>query len=246
MNLTGNTVFITGGTSGIGTAFAESFLKEGSVVIICGRRGKRLEELKERHPGIITYQCDVADAEQRKEVAKWVMRNCPDTNILINNAGIQLPTNLTDEIDLDKVRLEIETNLTAPIHLASLFAKHLANNRNSTIVNITSGLAFVPIAFMPVYCATKAAMHSITLSMRHQYMTMGIKVFEIAPPSTDTELGHERRADKSQTHGGMPVSSFIAEAMDALQNDIYEAPIAQAKGMREKGEALFPILNGAG
>jgi uncharacterized oxidoreductase len=75
---------------------------------------------------------------------------------------------------------------------------------------------------------------------------MGIKVFEIAPPSTDTELGHERRADKSQTHGGMPVSSFIAEAMDALQNDIYEAPIAQAKGMREKGEALFPILNGAG
>jgi uncharacterized oxidoreductase len=137
----------------------------------------------------------------------------------------------------------VETNFIAPVQLASLFASYFISKKEGTIINISSGLAFVPIAFMPVYCATKAAIHSFTLSLRHQLKETPVKVFEIIPPSVDTELGHERRADKSQSHGGMPVSEFIKEAMQALREDILEAPVAQAKGLRAKREELFEIIN---
>ncbi|HTB30884.1 MAG TPA: SDR family NAD(P)-dependent oxidoreductase, partial [Bacteroidia bacterium] len=142
-----------------------------------------------------------------------------------------------------KIREEVETNLIAPIHLGSLFAKHLATKPESAIINISSGLAFVPISFMPVYCATKAAIHSLTLSLRHQLKETSIKVFEIIPPSTDTELGHQRRTDKSQTHGGMPLHEFLTEAMEAIKNDLLEAPIGQSKGLRAKREEMFHIMN---
>ena len=101
----------------------------------------------------------------------------------------------------------------------------------------------MPIAFMPIYCATKAAIHSITMSLRHQFKNTTVKVFEIIPPSVDSELGHERRKDKNKTHGGMPVKDFIVEAMEEIENDIYEAAISEAKNFREKGEALFNSIN---
>ncbi len=164
-------------------------------------------------------------------------------NVLINNAGIQLVTDLTKPVDIDLVRMEMETNFIAPVHLASLFAEHLKTARDPAIINISSGLAFVPIAFMPVYCATKAAIHSLTLSLRHQLKNTPVKVFEIAPPSVDTELGHQRREDKTQTHGGIPIQEFLTEAMDALKNDILEAPIGQSKGLRAKREDLFGAMN---
>jgi len=116
--------------------------------------------------------------------------------------------------------------------------------RVSSIINISSGLAFVPIAFMPVYCATKAAIHSLTLSLRHQLRNTSLKVFEIIPPSVDTELGHERREDKTETHGGIPVSEFLAEAMEAIRSDTLEAAVGQAKGLRAKREELFEAMNG--
>ena len=105
-------------------------------------------------------------------------------------------------------------------------------------------MAFVPIAFMPVYCATKAAIHSLTLSLRHQLRNTSLKVFEIIPPSVDTELGHERREDKTETHGGIPVSEFLAEAMEAIRSDTLEAAVGQAKGLRAKREELFEAMNG--
>ncbi|MGN6569264.1 MAG: SDR family NAD(P)-dependent oxidoreductase, partial [Flavipsychrobacter sp.] len=108
---------------------------------------------------------------------------------------------------------------------------------------ISSGLAFVPLAFMPVYCDTKAAIHSITISLRHQLRDTSVKVFEIAPPSTDTELGHDRRPDKTQTHGGMPISEFITEAMEAIENDTLEAPIAHSKVLHAKREEMFEQMN---
>ena len=243
MELTGNTILITGGTSGIGLAFAEEFLKEGSRVIITGRREDRLEAIKDKFPGIVTKVSDVSDAAQRIELAEWIKQNHPETNILINNAGIQLLTDLKSPIDLEKVRSETETNFIAPVHLASLFTLHLATKEHAAIINITSGLAFAPLAFMPIYCATKAAMHSLTLSLRHQLKNTGIKVFEIAPPSVDTELGHDRREDKSQSHGGIPVKEFIAGAMAAIKNDELEAAIGQAAGLRSKREALFEQMN---
>jgi uncharacterized oxidoreductase len=244
MKLKGNAILITGGTSGIGLAFTEKFLEIGSKVIICGRRSERLEEIKTKHPEIIIRQTDVSDDNQRHDLAQWVQEHHPDTNVLINNAGIQLLTDLTNCNNLDRVRSEIETNLIAPIHLTSLFAQHLLNKDNAAIINISSGLAFVPLAFMPIYCATKAALHSLTLSLRYQLKDTGIKVFEIAPPATDTELGHDRRTDKTQTHGGMPVNEFIEAAMQSLEDDIYEAAIGPAEGLRSKREALFESMNG--
>ena len=243
MQISGNTILITGGTSGIGLAFAQKFLELGNKVIICGRREDRLGQIKTQYPDIITKLCDVAITAQRQELFTWTTMHHPETNMLINNAGIQLVTDLTKEVDLNRVRNEVETNLIAPIHLASLFATALAGKPSSAIINISSGLAFAPLAFMPVYCATKAAIHSLTLSLRHQLKNTHIKVFEIAPPSVDTELGHDRREDKSHSHGGIPVADFIAEAMEAIGHDVLEAAIGQAKGLKAKREELFEVMN---
>ncbi len=243
MNIPGNTIFITGGTSGIGLAFAEQYYQAGSKVIICGRRAGRLDEIARKYPGIITYRCDISDAKQRRELAERAINDNPELNILMNNAGVQYATDLLHETDLAKLEDEVQTNLIAPIHLCSLFTEHLAAKQNAAIMNISSGLAFAPLAFMPVYCATKAAIHSFTLSLRHQLKDTSIKVFEIAPPSTDTELGHDRREDKNQSHGGMPINEFITEAMQAIKDDVLEAPIAHAKNLRAKGESLFNIMN---
>lgn len=243
MQTTGNTILITGGTSGIGLAFAEEFLRLRNKVIICGRRENRLAEIQQKHPEIITRVADVADNSDRENLASWVIGNYPDVNVLINNAGLQLLTDLTKPVDLNRVNSEIATNLVAPIHLTSLFTQHLFTKKDAAIINISSGLAFVPIAFMPVYCATKAAIHSITLSLRHQLRNTAVKVFEIAPPAVDTELGSDRRADKTQTHGGMPVADFLAEAMEAIKNDKLMAPIAMAKNSYENREALFEVMN---
>jgi uncharacterized oxidoreductase len=161
----------------------------------------------------------------------------------MNNAGVQLAADLTQPTDLQRVRIEVETNFIAPVHLITLFAAQLKTQADGAIINISSGLAFVPIAFMPIYCATKAAIHSLTLSVRHQFRNTPVKVYEIAPPSTDTELGHERRADKTQTHGGIPINEFLAEAMEGLKNDTLEIVVGQSKGLRAKREELFNNMN---
>ncbi|MGI4751569.1 MAG: SDR family oxidoreductase [Janthinobacterium lividum] len=243
MQISNNTILITGGTSGIGLAFAEQFMAAGSKVIICGRREHRLNELQQKYPDLITRKCDVASTSDREELAKWVLQNHPEINILMNNAGIQLLTDMTKPVELNRIQNEIETNVVAPIHLTSLFSQHLATKPAAAIINISSGLAFAPLAFMPVYCATKAAVHSLTLSLRHQLKNTSVKVFEIAPPAVDTELGHDRREDKTQSHGGLPIAEFIAEAMAALKNDVFEAPIGMAKGLREKRETIFEAMN---
>ena len=243
MNTSGNTILITGGTSGIGLAFAEEFIKNNNTVIITGRRQERLEAIKKKFPNIIIKNSDVANNGERVALTNWAEEYYPQLNIFKNNAGIQLTTDLTSPADIERISLEVETNFIAPTHLASLFAPIVAKNKDAAIINITSGLAFVPIAFMPVYCATKAAMHSITLSLRHQLKKSGVKVFEIAPPAVDTELGHDRRTDKSQSHGGIPVVEFIEGAMNAIKNDQLEAPIGMAIGLKAKGDTLFEQIN---
>jgi len=242
MKTSGHTILITGGSSGIGLGFAEEFLKRGNKVIICGRREDRLKEVKEKHPAIHIKTCDVSVEKDRTELFDWIKTNHPETNVLINNAGVQLHTNIVKGVDLKRIHAEIDTNVVAPIHLSSLFVD-LLSAKESAIINITSGLAFVPLAFMPVYCATKAALHSITLSLRHQLKDTSIKVFEIAPPAVDTELGHDARSDKSQSHGGIPVIEFLEEAMQYIENDQYESAVGMAKGLRTKREEVFNMMN---
>ncbi len=243
MQTKGNTVLITGGTSGIGRAFAEQFASRGSRVIVCGRRAERLAQVEKENSGVVGRVCDVSSTVEREKLARWTLSEFPDLNILINNAGVQLPMDLTHPVELARVHTEVETNLVAPIHFASLFAAHLSGKKSGAIINISSGLAFAPIAFMPVYCATKAAIHSLTLSLRYQLRATSVQVFEIAPPSVDTELGPERRADKNQSHGGMPVAEFIAAAMEAIENDTLEAAIGPAAGMRANPAELFARMN---
>jgi len=243
MKLTGNTIVITGGTSGIGRELAERFIARGNQVVTCGRRKDRLAELESRLPGVSTFSCDVADEGQRKAFADWVAARHPTANVLINNAGIQLVTDLTRPVDVARVRGEVETNVVAPIHFASLFAPLLAGKAGAAIVNISSGLAFCPIAFMPVYCATKAAIHSLSLSMRRQVRDLGITVYEIAPPAVDSELGRERWVKGASSHGGMPVAEFVDAMLRALEAGQLESAIGEAEGMRTKREALFPLIN---
>jgi uncharacterized oxidoreductase len=243
MKTTQNTILITGGSSGIGLGFAEEFLKLGNKVIICGRREERLNMVKEKNPDVIIYKCDVSVEEQRQELFSRVSEDHPETNVLMNNAGIQLCGDMTGKFDKNKINAEIDTNFVAPIHLSSLFADLLKSKKEAAIINISSGLAFVPLAFMPVYCATKAALHSYTLSLRHQLRKTSIKVFEIAPPAVDTELGHQGRNGAAQSHGGITVSEFIKEAMEAISGDVFEAAIGQAKGLHMKREEMFNLLN---
>jgi uncharacterized oxidoreductase len=192
MKLTGNTVLITGGAAGIGFAFAERFIKAGNKVIVCGRREAKLLEAKEKYPELITRVCDVTKESDRIALFDWVTSEHPDINVLINNAGIQqryhvLKTNAKEEWSY--YSQEIASNIEAPFHFAMLFAPYFANKDYGAILNISSGLAFTPMAITPIYSATKAAVHSFTMSLRHQLEDTSIEVIEVAPPAVNTDLG---------------------------------------------------------
>lgn len=192
MKLSGNTILITGGSAGIGLSFAERFLKMDNKVIICGRRENVLESAKEKYPELITHICDLAVEADRKELFEWVTSNYPDVNVLINNAGIQNRYNVLKadtNNEWDYFNQEMEINFNAPVHLSMLFAQFFANKKDSVIINVTSGLAFTPLAIAPVYSATKAALHSFTMSLRHQLSDASIEVIEIVPPAVNTDLG---------------------------------------------------------
>jgi uncharacterized oxidoreductase len=189
MDLSSNTILITGGASGIGYAFARRFLEAGSEVIICGRREDKLQETKEKHPQIHIRVCDVAQETERHELFNWAISEFPRLNALVNNAGIQRRVKLTESEDWIQTEKEIAINFEAPIHLSKLFIPHLLRQKSPAILNVTSGLSFVPLANVPVYCATKAALHSFTLSLRYQLSETPIEVIEIIPPAVDTDLG---------------------------------------------------------
>lgn len=243
MNLRGNTILITGGTGGIGRALAQRLSGEGNAVIVCGRREDRLAALHETHPGIVTRRCDLARPEERHGLADWIVREHPDLNVLVNNAGVQLRFDATRPVDLARIALETELNIVAPVHLTSLLAGHLATRPGATVVNVSSGLAFAPLARVGFYSATKAAVHSITLTMRHQLARLGIRVIELGPPSVDTELGGDLRDDPAQTHGGMPIADFVEAAMAALASESEEILVGLAARMKAEPEDMFRILN---
>ncbi|HEX2639173.1 MAG TPA: SDR family oxidoreductase, partial [Pyrinomonadaceae bacterium] len=183
LNLSGNTILITGGASGIGLAMAERFSARDNNVIICGRREDKLREAAEQVPGLKWRVCDVADPAEREDLGKWAVSEFPELNVLVNNAGIQRRVDLTEPENWQVTESEIAINLDAPIHFSGLLYPHLAHRPAAAILNVTSGLSFVPLANVPVYCATKAALHSFTLSLRYQLAETNVEVIEVIPPA---------------------------------------------------------------
>lgn len=247
MKTSDNTVLITGGATGIGFAIAQKLLENGNTVIVCGRRGDRLAEAKSKLPSMHTRVADIANPKDRIELRDWVISNFPGLNIVVNNAGIQKTFFLKQENTTEAITEEVTTNLISPIHLANLFVPHLAKQREAAIVNMTSGLAYIPQAITPVYCATKAALHSFTLSARHQLKDTSIKVFEIAPPIVDTELGQESSHTEREVAGISP-SQAANETILALQNDQYEYAIGMAQNLyraahSDKADMVFNQVN---
>ena len=188
MQLFGNTILITGGASGIGLALATRFLEKGNEVIICGRREDKLNEAASQYDGLRTRVCDLALDTERKSLVEWATNEFPKLNVLVNNAGIQRAVDLKGNETWESTHSEIAINLEAPIELSRLLYPHLLQQRSAAILNVTSGLSLVPLANVPVYCATKAALHSFTLSLRHQLSDGPVEVIEIIPPAVDTDL----------------------------------------------------------
>jgi uncharacterized oxidoreductase len=242
MKTTGHTVLVTGGASGIGFGLAERFLAEGNDVILCGRREDKLREAREKHGAFHTRTCDVSDPAERQDLAAWATREFPRVDVLLNNAGIQHRIDLTDSPEWPLLHSEITTNLEAHIHLATLFIPHLMRAKESAIINVTSGLAFVPRAAVPVYCATKAAMRSFTLSLRHQLKNTPIEVIEIIPPAVDTDLG-----GPGLHTFGVPLDEFVNAAFDQLKAGRNEAVYGfsedSIRATAEVRDAMFARMN---
>jgi uncharacterized oxidoreductase len=242
-----NTILITGGATGIGFSLAETLVSAGNKVIICGRREGKLKEAKDKLPQIQAKVCDVSREKERESLFNWVKDNFSDLNVLINNAGIQRMVNLKKGTqDLFSDENEVETNLIAPIHLSAYFIPLLLKKKESAIINVSSGLGFVPIASMPVYCATKAAVHSFTVSLRYQLRDTSIKVFEIIPPAVDTELG-KGTTEEGDEYRGIPPSEVAKAALTAMANNEYEIVVGEAKGLvmgaRTNPELTFQKIN---
>jgi len=250
LDVGGNTVLITGGATGIGFALAEKFVNAGSVVIICGRRKSMLQIAKHELPALHIRQCDVSIESQRRSLHRWIAARFPDFNILINNAGIQRQVDFTSPTvsKLPAIKDdEVTINLAAPIRLCALFTPRLLKKERAAIVNVSSGLAFVPIAMMPIYCATKAAIHSFTISLRHQLRNTSVRVFEAAPPTTDTELDRNFAGGKEQAYRGISAHEVATAITDAIQTDKEEMLIGEAQGLHQAAtrnpEVIFRRLN---
>lgn len=239
MKLSENKILVTGGASGIGLGLTERFIADGNTVIVCGRREEVLQELKSKQPAVITFQCDLANESDRVKLYDWIAKEHRDLTVLVNNAGIQNWLNIDDDDFMERAHNEIVTNIEAPLHLTKLFIK-LPNIK--TIMNVTSGLSFVPFAKVPVYSATKAFFHSFTHSLRYLLKQKGIEVVEIIPPALNTDLGGKGLHDHAP-----PVSDFIESIFKQLADGSDELTFAfsaeRAKIGAEENKAVFDRLN---
>jgi uncharacterized oxidoreductase len=223
MQLSNNKILITGGASGIGLGLTERFIQGNNTVIICGRREDVLKEVADKHPSVITRVCDLAIEEERIALYNWIGAEHSDLSVLVNNAGIQEWMNITDADFFQRAKNEIVTNIEAPLHLMSLF---INLNSLKTVMNVSSGLAFVPLTKVPVYSATKAFFHSFTLSARHLLKAKNIEVIEIIPPALNTDLGGKGLHDIHP-----PVSDFIKVIFGQLKEGKTELTFGFSEAM---------------
>ena len=227
MKLTGNTIFITGGGSGIGRGLAEAFHQRGNKVIISGRRRANLDAVVAANPGMEAVELDITDPESIDAVAARLIAEHPDLNVLINNAGIMLPDGAAGPVD-DKLLVDtVTTNLVGPIRMTSVLVEHLKGKKDAVIAYTSSVLGYVPMAVTAVYSATKAAIHSYALSQRFLLKGAGVHVLEIAPPWVRTDL-----MNSSEAQEAMPLDQFIAEAMAVFGTDADEILVEGAKAFR--------------
>ena len=244
MKASGNTILISGGGTGIGLALATRFLRQGNEVIICGRRLATLQEAQRQYPGLHIYQCDISQESARRDLATKVTHDFPKLNVLLNNAGMWVSTRLDRAESWPEAQQQLETNLAATIHLTQLFAQHLALQPAPVVFVTTSGLAHIPRAAAPVYCATKAALHSYALTLRHQLKSQEIEVIEICPPHVDTDL-----CAPGINKAGIPLDTFADAVMDELRKGALEITYGYstkaANATRRERDELFKTLNGA-
>ena len=215
MQLTGNTILITGGGSGIGQGLAEAFQALGNTVIIAGRRQKALDATTAANPGMRSVQLDIDNAEAIRTFGAKMAKEYPALNVVIHNAGIMRPENLLAQPeDLAGAEAIITTNLLGPIRLTAALLPQLKKQPAATIMTVTSGLAYLPLAMTPTYCATKAAIHSYSLTMRYQLKGTKVEVLELVPPYVQTELMGDAQATDPRA---MPLKEYIAETMKILK-----------------------------
>jgi uncharacterized oxidoreductase len=237
MNLKGNTIFITGGGSGIGRGLAESFHKLGNQVIISGRRKGHLAETIKANPGMQSIELDITDPAIIAAVAKKLIADYPKLNVLINNAGIMQVDDAAAPIDDNLLESTITTNLLGPIRMTSALIDHLKKQPAATVIHVTSGLAFVPLTMAAAYSSTKAALHSYSHSQRYKLKDTSVKVLELAPPWVQTDLLNSKNEPRA-----MPLQEFINETMKVLATDADEVLVDRAKYLRNNAgpnEAAF-------
>ncbi len=248
MNLKDNTILITGGSSGIGLGLAEAFHKLGNRVIIGGRRRDALEEAVAANPGMDSIVMDTSSASSVQSAAATVLAKHPNLNVVINNAGIQRVFDFASSIPSeDQLSEEIDTNIKGVLRVSAAFLNHLGTQPNAVLINVSSGLAFLPIARFPIYCATKAFVHSFTMSLRHQLKGTGVRVIELAPPWVKTNLD----ALHPTSHEGMQpmtLTDFVTAAMQELASAEVELKVAGAKflyggGVSDRASAVFEQIN---
>ena len=244
MRMHGNTILVTGGGSGIGLALAKRYAARGNRVIISGRRAGALATAQRDTPALETLQADVSTEAGRLALAEEALARFPDLNVLVNNAGIQnRPAPLLQPQDWSAHRTELATNLDAPLHLTMLLLPHLAKAPFGAVVNVTSGLAFAPFAIMPTYCLTKAALHSFTLSLRHQLKDTGLDVVEIVPPAVNTDLG-----GPGLHTFGVDLDDFadsIFARLDKGETEVgYETSEVRRLASRQELDEYFAQMNG--
>jgi uncharacterized oxidoreductase len=222
MKLSGNTILITGGNSGIGLELAAEFIARGNTVILTGRDPAKLAAARLRLPAAHVITSDVADPDAIRALYQRVTKDFPELNVLINNAGIMRKINLHQDRDLADVTREIETNLMGPVRMTAQFLPHLKSRPHAVIVNVTSALAYVPLSITPVYSATKAGLHSYTQALRQQLKHTNVRVVELAPPGVATPLLDGFSVNDLGGAKGMDVGQLARAAIKGLGSGVDE------------------------
>jgi len=244
MKATGNTILITGGGSGIGRGLAEAFHKLGNKVIIAGRRQQVLDETVAANPGITSAVLNIENAADIRAFAQKLTADFPALNVVIHNAGIMRPESLLTQSDVADAEATITTNLLGPIRLTAALLPHLQKQPHATIMTVSSGLGFIPMAITPTYCATKAAIHSWSQSLRYQLKSSNIEVVELAPPYVQTELMGSGQASDPRA---MPLKDFLSEVIEIIktQPTATEILVERVKPLRfaaSNGEEKYGVF----